>query len=222
MSRSIKGNKILCVNTSLLYQLTFGGRSQEKRERRGSAGAHNVCGDGSEASHLPFVSKLCWIPDVRLASELQHKTKCCFAGTDVPEVLDRFSCISWSGLRHDMSLLIHASAREATQAVLGGKECACAVNAVVSRPPAKQLGDGNVSRVFGKSWVKPFLAQINSLLLPLRQCAFFLSFSALVPSCASVTAPAVTGFTGDLSSVGEGFPASWTQCSSSQAETAIL
>ena len=99
--------------------------------------------------------------------------------TDVSEGLDGFSCISWSGLRQDTSLLIRASAREATQAALGGKEHACAVSAVVSRRPARQLGGGNVSYVFGKSWGKPFLAQINSSLLLLRQRASFLLCSQL-------------------------------------------
>lgn len=46
----------------------------------GCSAARDVCWDGSETSRLPFVSKLCWIPDVRLTAGIQHKTKRCFAG----------------------------------------------------------------------------------------------------------------------------------------------
>jgi len=51
-----------------------------RREWRGSAAARNARRGGSEASRLPFASKLCWLPGVRLASEFQHETKRCCAG----------------------------------------------------------------------------------------------------------------------------------------------
>lgn len=90
--RSLGWCRILCKCPVALQETKFSAwtpsccTSCVCRQESGEAGAEgcsaarDVCWDGSETSRLPFVSKLCWVPDVRRTAGIQHKTKRCFAG----------------------------------------------------------------------------------------------------------------------------------------------